>query len=261
MEQFFPIFRRTIIALTITFIIVVQPSVSNAQPSINEALTTNQRLALEGIIRNFILKNPEIVSEALLQLRENERMAKAKAEKNVLVSNHTAIYSDPSSPVGGNPNGDVSVIEFFDYGCGVCKRIHPIVEELIKTDRGIRRIYKEWPILGPDSVRAARAAIASRQQNKYSEFHNVLMTEISGLSESAIMAKAKSVGINTRQLKREMNNPKIDKIIRQNYTVAEKLKLNGTPAFVIGDKVIRGGLNLESLRAIVKEVRANNKGK
>ena len=165
----------------------------------------------------------------------------------------------PESPVGGNPKGDVTVVEFFDYRCGVCKRIHPIVDQLVKSDPNIKRVYKEWPILGPNSVLASRAAIASRKQGKYLSFHKVMMEANSAFGESAIMAMAQSVGIDTAKLRRDMRSGETDTILRKNYALAEKLKLNGTPSFVIGDTLLRGGRDLDSLRAIFAEARAKKK--
>jgi len=155
--------------------------------------------------------------------------------------------------------GDVTVVEFFDYRCGVCKRIHPIVNQLVKTDPKIRRVYKQWPILEANSVLAARAAIASRKQGKYLSFHKVMMEANSSFGESAIMGMAESVGIDTSKLRQDMRSAETNAVIRKNYALAEKLKLNGTPSFVIGDTLLRGGRDLKSLRAIVAEARARKK--
>ena len=130
-------------------------------------MTAGQKAAFEKVVRDYILQNPEIISEAIERLRAKQRLAEAQANKETLVTNWAAIFEDADAPVGGNPKGDVTVVEFFDYRCGVCKRIQLVVRELVKTDRNIRRVYKEWPILGPESVLAARAVIASRKQGKY----------------------------------------------------------------------------------------------
>lgn len=221
--------------------------------------STADKAAIEKIVRDYILENPEIITDAVRILKNRKEMADRAADVEILASNRDALLNNPASPVGGNPNGDVTVVEFFDYRCGVCKRIHPIVEQLVKTDPNIRRVYKEWPILGPDSVRASRAAIAARKQGKYLPFHKVLIEANSTYGEDAIMAMAKSVGLDTAKLARDMRSPETDAILRDNYVLAEKLKLNGTPSFVIGDTLLRGGRDLDSLRAIVAEARANKK--
>lgn len=215
--------------------------------------------AVEKIVRDYILKNPEIIAEAIQRLQQKKKMAEAAADIQLLAANRAELTDDPTSPVGGNVKGDVTVVEFFDYRCGVCKRIHPIVNQLVKSDPNIRRVYKEWPILGPNSVLAARAAIASRKQGKYLSFHKVMMEANSSFGESAIMAMAESVGIDTAKLRQDMRSAETDAVIRKNYALAEKLKLNGTPSFVIGDTLLRGGRDLDSLRAIVAEARARKK--
>jgi protein-disulfide isomerase len=235
--------------------VATMPLAASAQ----EPSAVSDKADVEKIVREYILKNPEIVAEAIRLLQEKKKRAETAADRRVLADNRAELTDDPTSPVGGNANGDVTVVEFFDYRCGVCKRIHPIVDQLVKSDPNIRRVYKEWPILGPQSVLAARAAIASRKQGKYLPFHKVMMEANSAFSEGAIMAMAKSVGIDTARLRRDMGSPETDAVIRKNYALAEKLKLNGTPSFVIGDTLLRGGRDLESLRAIVAEARAKTK--
>ena len=133
------------------------------------------KAAIEKIVRDYILENPEIITDAVRILKNRKEQADNAADLQLLASNRNALLNDPESPVGGNPKGDVTVVEFFDYRCGVCKRIHPIVDQLVKSDPNIKRVYKEWPILGPNSVLASRAAIASRKQGKYLSFHKVMM--------------------------------------------------------------------------------------
>jgi protein-disulfide isomerase len=222
-------------------------------------MSPENRAAIENIVRDYILSNPEIIMEAVERLRAKQRMAEESADRQALESNRAALLADPNSHVGGNPKGDVTIVEFFDYRCGVCKRIHPIVEELVRSDGNIRRIYKEWPILGPDSVIASRAAIASRAQGKYPEFHKAMMEAKAALDEARILQIAASVGLDTARLRKDMDSPAVEKVIAANYALADKLKLNGTPSFLIGDRLLRGGRDLESLRAIVAEARADAK--
>ena len=223
------------------------------------SVSAAHKAEFEKIVRDYILKNPEIITEAIQILQAKKQVAEARADKELLASNRATLISDPASPVGGNPKGDVTIVEFFDYRCGVCKRIHPIVDELVKTDPNIRRVYKEWPILGPNSVLAARAAIASHKQDKYLSFHKVMMEAKSDFGEGAIMAMAESVGLDAARLRKDMRSLETSAIIGKNYALAEKLKLNGTPSFVIGDTLLRGGRDLESLRVLVAEARAKKK--
>jgi protein-disulfide isomerase len=244
-------------AFALAALIVLPGQYVSAQTS--GGISTADKAAIEKIVRDYILENPEIITEAVQILKNRKEMADSEADRQMLVANRDALLNDPEAPVGGNPKGDVTVVEFFDYRCGVCKRIHPIVDQLVKTDPNIRRVYKEWPILGPNSVLASRAAIASRSQGKYLAFHKVLMEATSTYSEAAIMEMAGSVGLDTARLARDMRSPETDAILRNNYILAENLQLNGTPSFVIGNTLLRGGRDLESLRAIVAEARAKKK--
>lgn len=244
-------------ALALTTLFAGLPGLAAAQ-DINPTAATD-KAAIEKIVRDYILENPEIITQAIQVLQNRKKLAETAADRQMLDANRTALLNNPESPVGGNPNGDVTVVEFFDYRCGVCKRISPIIDTLQKSDGNIRRVYKEWPILGPNSVVASRAAIAARKQGKYLSLHKVMMKANSSFSETAIMAMAKSVGIDTAKLARDMRSSETDAILRNNYALAEKLKLNGTPSFVIGDTLLRGGRDLESLRRIVAEARATKK--
>ncbi len=220
------------------------------------SLTETQKKEVEAVIQDYILKNPEIISKAIDALQARQREAEEKASKAALIANRSQLFKDATSPVSGNPNGDITVIEFFDYRCGVCKRVHPIVARLIKDDPNIRRVYKEWPILGPDSVLAARAALASRKQGKYFAFHNAMMEARARLNRSTIMTIAKRVGLDTTQLTRDMKDPEINGILQRNYALAEALKLNGTPSFVIEDTLLKGGRDLPTMRKLVADARA-----
>lgn len=256
-------FRRPLGAFTVTGTVAIAALVTlSPQPASTQALTptsSTDKAAVEKIVRDYILENPEIITQAIQILQSRKKLAEAAADRQMLDANRTALLNNPETPVGGNPQGDITVVEFFDYRCGVCKRIRPIIDQLVTSDRNIRRIYMEWPILGPNSVLASRAAIAARKQGKYLSLHNLMMKANSAYSEAAIMAMAKSVGIDTARLRQDMRSPETDAVLRKNYALANKLKLNGTPSFVIGDTLLRGGRDLESLRAIVAEARARKK--
>ncbi len=164
-------FRRAAAVAAIAVLTAGTAVTASAQSADGAGVSAAHKAEFEKIVRDYILKNPEIITEAIQILQAKKQVAEARADKELLASNRATLISDPASPVGGNPKGDVTIVEFFDYRCGVCKRIHPIVDELLKTDPNIRRVYKEWPILGPNSVLAARAAIASHKQDNYLSFH------------------------------------------------------------------------------------------
>ena len=246
--------RYTIIGMVFSVFLGAPPSILAAENAI-EKISIKQRQLIERIIHNYVLENPEIVEAAIRKLEKNKRLAAVQADQKRVLENVTALYRDPDTPILGNPDGDISIVEFVDHGCGVCKRFHPILNELIRTDPGIRLLYKEWPILGANSVLASRAAIASRRQGKYKIFLDALLGSRSPLSTSNITALAQSVGIKIKKLKKDMKSPKVDEILLKNYELAERLGLNGTPSLVIEKKLFRGGRDLQTLRAIVQDIR------
>ena len=221
-----------------------------------ESLSEAQKKEVEGVIQEYLLKNPEVITKAIEVLQARQREEEEKATQAAMVANRSQLFNDPTSPVGGNPNGDITIVEFFDYRCGVCKRVHPIVGKLMEGDAKIRRVYKEWPILGPDSVLAARAALASRKQGKYLVFHDAMMEARLRLNRDVIMRIAKRVGLDTARLVRDMEDPEISRVLQKNYALAEALKLNGTPSFAIEDTLLRGGRDLSTMQKLVADARA-----
>ncbi|MBK17888.1 MAG: hypothetical protein CMM52_03495 [Rhodospirillaceae bacterium] len=221
------------------------------------AVTPEQRKAFEGVIKDYLLKNPIIIRQAIEALRAQEEAAKKAQAQAALKERKEQLYFDKTSPVGGNPKGDVTVVEFFDYNCGYCKRALPAVKALIKKDSNVRVVYKEFAILGPGSITAARAALAAHKQGKYIEFHNGLMA--GQTDEDSIAALASSLKMDYSKLRKDMNDPKIEEILRNNYHLATALGIGGTPAFVIGERVIPGAVGEAALAQIVKEERAKLK--
>lgn len=214
------------------------------------------RSGIEEIVRDYLLDNPEILLQAMERLREKQRAAREESDRSAVRGVAKELFRDPEAPVGGNPAGDLTLVEFFDYQCGVCKRVHPVVAELVRTDPGLRRVYKEWPILGPGSVLAAKAALAARGQGKYLALHDALMEARGALDEAAVMRVAASAGLDVGRLRRDMAAPGIERIIRRNHALAARLDLEGTPSFVLGDRIVRGGLDLDSLRSLAAKARA-----
>ena len=222
-----------------------------------DALSPEQRREVEEIVRDFIKKNPEFVIDSLRVMRERAEADKRRQAKLVLDSRRDAIENDPTSPVGGNPEGDVTLVEFFDYRCGYCKRVFPDLKKLIEEDGDIRYVFKEFPILGPLSVFASRAALAawSMDRKKYQPFHDAMMGSKGTLTERKTLRFAAQVGLDEKALRRAMDDPEIDKALRKNYALAKELNINGTPAFVIGGELIPGAIGLEALRGLVAKAR------
>lgn len=211
--------------------------------------------AIQGIIADYLLDNPELVLRALQILQERQQAAEAEQARVALATHRDALERDPNSPVGGNPEGDATVVEFFDYQCPYCKRVAPDVERLIAEDEGVRIVYKEWPILGPPSVFAARAALAAREQDQYLAFHEEVMA-LDEITEASVLAVASDLGLDVEQLQEDMKAPEVDAHLEQTMQLAQALGITGTPAFVIGDRVVPGAAGYDALSGQVEAARA-----
>jgi protein-disulfide isomerase len=165
------------------------------------------------------------------------------------------LLHDPNSPVLGNPRGAVTVVEFFDYRCPYCKQVEPALEALVKEDAKIRIIYKEFPVLGADSVYASRMALAAAKQDKYFAFHNAMMSTKGQITEKVILQVAATAGIDLGKAKADMNAAAVKDIIQRNYSLAEALDINGTPAFIIGDVLVPGATDIDGLKKLVADAR------
>jgi protein-disulfide isomerase len=210
---------------------------------------------VEQIVRDLLLRDPEIILQALEELQRREAAEQAQRQREGIVANRDELMSDPASPVGGNPEGDVTLVEFFDYRCTYCRRVVSSVQALMQEDRELRIVFKELPVLGEDSVRAARAALAAGRQGRYTPFHFALMTS-EDLSPDAIRRLAEEVGLDPDQLEQDMDAPEIQQAIDANYRLAQELGIEGTPAFVIGEELIPGAVDKARLEALIADARA-----
>ena len=240
-----------------TLAAVCSIAAAGAPPISAAELTTEQRKAIEGVVESYLLRNPEVIERAMEALEAKREAAKEIAATAAVEKYRRDLFEQPATPVGGNVDGDVTLVEFFDYRCGVCRRVHPVVGELIASDGKLRRVYIEWPILGPESVFAARAALASRHQgsSKYLRYHDLMMESRGRLDRGKVLALAEKAGLDRQRLERDLGKPDIARIINRSYAIADALSLNGTPSFVIGGKVIRGARDLETMRRLVADAR------
>jgi len=211
---------------------------------------------VKELVLETILENPEIILEAvqIIEQREQERLA--EAAEIVLSENRELLENDPNAPVLGNPDGDVTVVEFFDYNCPYCRRVKPHIEALLEEDPNVRLVYREWPILGDGSVFAARAALAAREQGKYEEFHWALMAMQGRAEEASVIRLAGEVGLDIAQLRRDMQAPEIDAHIASSMEMSRALGFNGTPSFVIGDALVPGVIDADQMIRLTQEARA-----
>jgi protein-disulfide isomerase len=226
-----------------------------AAPAAAEGLTPEQKEELGPIIREYLLKNPEVLREAMEALERKQADAENMQRKGALAERADEIFRAKGDLVAGNPNGSVTMVEFFDYNCGYCKRAFPDVMKLTETDRDLRLVMKEFPILGPGSTYAARAALASRKQGKYWEYHRALMGHEGRIDEGVADELAKGVGLDVDKLKADMGDATVSDVIEANMKLAEALAIQGTPAFIIDETLIPGAVGFDALTAAVKQVR------
>lgn len=209
---------------------------------------------IEQIVRDYLLREPEIIYQALEELQRRQAEANAERQRAAVAANRSQLFHEPGNPVAGNPDGNVTLVEFFDYQCSYCRRVVTSLQALLAEDEQLRVVFKEFPILGEDSMTAARAALAAREQGRYLPFHFALM-RARDLSLGGIMAVAASVDLDTERLASDMQSPEIEAQLQANYALARALGIEGTPAFVIGDELIPGAVDKTRLVQLIEEAR------
>ena len=213
------------------------------------------KAALGKTIREYLIANPEVLVEAMQELeRKQDGQRDAVAQKGVQ-ENQAELFRDPDSPTGGNPNGDVVIVDFNDYQCPYCKRTHQAMKSVVAADGKVKTIYKDLPILGEASKIAAIAALASVKQGKHTAFHNALMEFNGKLDRDKIFDIASSVGIDRAQLEKDMEDPKLKRTIERNLELASALGIRGTPAFVIGKQFVPGAVDASALKQLIADAR------
>lgn len=220
-----------------------------------DKLSPKQVEQVKKILKEALMENPELIADAIQALEEKQRLQSEAEAKKLLVERKKDIFEDPNSPVGGNPKGDVTLVEFFDYRCGYCKSVHDAVMRVVKDDGKIKLVYKDLPVLGPESLYAAKAALAAVKQKKYSEFQDVLMRHKGAFNEESVMGLAKEIGLDADRLKKDMASEEVMKVLRTNIELAESLGIRGTPGFIMGDHIIPGAVPEASLRQWVTDAR------
>lgn len=206
-------------------------------------------------VRDYLLNHPEVIVEAIQRLEARRQTAEESEAQAILKSRAKDVVHDPASPVGGNPEGDVSLVEFFDYNCGYCRQVAPVVSEAEKADARLRIVYKEFPILGPNSIFAAKAALAAHRQGKYVPFHNALMKVRGTVDEASVLRVAGELGLDLERLKFDMSDAAIQSTIDRNLELARALRITGTPGFVVGTQILRGATDVGTLRKLIDQAR------
>ena len=218
-----------------------------------------QRGAIERIVHDYLLAHPEVLQEAMNELEKRQTAAEAEKHKAAVKEHAAALFNSPDQVVLGNPNGNVTFVEFFDYNCGYCKRAMSDMLTLLKNDANLKVVLKEFPVLGPGSVEAAQVAVAVRMQDKtskkYFEFHQKLLGGRGQADRARALAVAKDVGLDMAQIEKDMKSPEVKKTLQQDFKLADALGLNGTPSYVIGDNVVVGAIGLQGLQEKINTAR------
>lgn len=229
-----------------------------ALPARAQTLSDDQRKAVVELVRETLLKNPELIQEALVELERRNQVAQVEAQRNALAAEKASLTDPATSVLAGNLQGDVTIVEFMDYNCGFCKRAMEDVRTLAKDDPKLKIVIKDFPILGPDSVEASRVAIAAKAQlqgQKYWDFHLKLMGTKGRINGAKALEVAKEAGADIERIKKEMEAPATRAVIEQTVALGDRLGLTGTPAFIVGDEVVFGAVGVPALKQKIEAVR------
>ena len=239
---------RTAILIAATLFLAA-PAVCPAQA---QTFSADQRQEIEGIIKSYLLEHPEVMQDVMAELDKRQQAAEAEKHRTAVVDNKATLFSSPHQVVLGNPQGNVTMVEFFYYNCGYCKRALPDMLNLLKTDSNLRFVLKEFPVLGEGSVEAAHVAVAARMQDvtgkKYIEFHQKLLGGRGPVDKARALAVAKEVGFDMARIEKDMSSDEVKKTIDEDMKLADALGVNGTPSYVIGDEVVVGAVGIDALR-------------
>ena len=251
-------FRRLLLAV-LALVPAACLLIGSVIPAGAQSFSTDQRKEIEEIVHSYLLRNPEVLQEVLIELEKRQSVAEAEKAKAAVKSNATLLFNSPRHVVVGNPKGDVTLIEFFDYNCGFCKRALADLVDLMKGDPNLRVVLKEFPVLGEGSVEAAKVAIAAHMQDKsgkkYFDLHQKLLGSRGPANKARALAVAKEVGYDVARIERDMASDEVKATIAESMKLAEALGLNGTPSYVVGDNVVIGAVGHDALKQKVNWAR------
>ena len=229
------------------------------QASRADELSAGQRSEVERVVRDYLIAHPEVIQDAMAELDKRQTAADAEKHKVTIKDNAQTIFSSPRQVVLGNPDGNVTFVEFFDYNCGYCKRAMDDMLTLLKDDPKLKVVLKEFPVLGPGSVEAAQVAVAVRMQDKtgkkYLEFHQKLLGGRGQADKARALAVAKDIGLDVVRLEKDLASAEVKASLQENFKLAEALGLNGTPSYVIGNDVVIGAVGLAQLGQKIQAAR------
>lgn len=245
---------RFLAPFAVSAAIFASPAVSGAQE-----FSANQKSAIEKIIKDYLVANPELLEEMSAELQKRQSVAETAKHRAAVEKHADAIFKSPRGVIVGNRDGDVNFVEFFDYNCGYCKKAMTDMLDLMKADPKLRVVLKEFPVLGPGSVEAAQVAVAVRMQDptgkKYLDFHQKLLNGRGQADKARALAAAKDAGLDMAKLEKDLTSPEIRATLEENFKIAEDMGLNGTPSYVIGKDVVVGAVGVEGLSKKISEAR------
>lgn len=248
----FPKTARAALLMAGVAVTAMMTSPASAQEA---SFSESQKEEIETVIQDYLMENPEIIADAMNELRakqerEMQQQAKAKLEE------YKDFFQTADVPVAGNPDGDVTVVEFFDYNCGYCKKALPDVQALLEADDNVRVVLMDMPILGPTSLTASKYALAAKKQGKYFEYHTALMEFQGAKDEAALKKIAADIGLDVEKLAEDAQDPAIQDTINENISIAQEIGVRGTPGFIVGDELYRGYIGEDALIQSVKDQRS-----
>lgn len=232
--------------------------VADALPAAAAEFTPAQRAEIVAIVRDALKRDPSILRDAVASLQADDGVRQQENMRSAIATHRDELVR-PDDPVGGNPRGDVTIVEFFDTRCPYCRRMEPAMEKLLTQDRGVRLVYKDLPILGPASVLGSKALLAAQNQGAYEKLREAVMQLPPDTTPAMIKAAAQKLGLDWSRLEHDMDAPAVQARIEANLKLAHALEIQGTPALLVGDTLVPGALELAELQKVVTAARGQPK--
>jgi protein-disulfide isomerase len=232
---------------------------AGAAPAPAQTFSDDQRQQIETIVKTYLLQHPEVLQDVMAALDKQQKDADLEKARASIKDNNATLFNSAHQVVLGNPHGNVTMVEFFDYNCAFCKRAMSDMLDLLKTDTNLKFVLKEFPVLGEGSVEAAHVAVAARMQDttgkKYIEFHQKLLGGRGPADKTRALAVAKEVGFDMARIEKDMSSDEVKKTIDENMKLADALGVSGTPSYVVGDELVVGAVGLDELKQKIGDQR------
>lgn len=235
-------------------------SAAGAPKAFAAEFTDAQKAELQDMFKDYIMKNPEVLMDSVDQYRKRDAQ-RSMDESKAKIQKYKSYFASNSRAVAGNPNGDVTVVEFFDYNCGYCKRAFPDLMGLLDKDKNVRVVFMEMPILGPQSEQTAKASLAALKQDKYFEFHKIAIAHNGPKNDDTLRGLAEKAGLDVDQFEKDMNSQEISEEVKSSLNIGREIGVRGTPAFIVGDEFYGGYIGAEGLKDAIAKARGQKDDK